>query len=227
MNEDILSEFGLDADNSRLEFNKETGEFTLRGKAEKGSRSYHMIEQAYRLQNLSDKLDNGTLEEDDIDDVLSTLKNILTGARTIPQSKTPFSIPSFLDEDERFIMEDVKTLDEHEWVRQSKEKGIKVHVYAECQNYDDFDIKKIANLFFKEDFGKTLESLSTKDKFFSYAVINRSMFHFITEPQVFQSAAEALGQEIDIYEFEDENSCASYRILLKDDTGKVSVIYFK
>lgn len=226
MNEDILSGFGLD-DDSRLEFNKETGEFTLRGKAEKGSHSYCILEQAYRMQNLSDKLDDGTLEEDDIDDVLSTLKNILTGARTIPQSKTPFSIPSFLDEDERFIMEDVKTLDEHEWVKQSKEKSIKIHVYAECQNYDDFDTKKIVNLFLKEDSGKTLESLSTKDKFFSYAVINRSMFHFMTEPQVFQSAAEALGQEIDIYEFEDENSRASYRILLKDGTGKVSVIYFK
>jgi hypothetical protein len=226
MNEDILTGFGLD-DNSRLEFNKETGEFTLRGKAEKGSYSYGILEQAYRMQNLSDKLDNGTLEEDDIDDVLSALKGILAGARAIPQNKSSFSIPSFLDEDERFIMEDVKTLDEHEWVRQSKDEGMKVHVYAECQNYNDFDTKKIVNLFLKEDSGKTLESLSTKDKFFSYAVINRNMFHFMTESQVFQSAAEALGQEIDIYEFEDEDSRASYRILLKDNTGKVSVIYFK
>ena len=77
MNENFLSSFGISAEEDRIDFNRETGEFKLYGKAEIGSQAYRMLEEVYSMQALKDKMNKGELKKEDIHEVLKLLEKIL------------------------------------------------------------------------------------------------------------------------------------------------------
>ena len=229
MNENFLSSFGISAEENRIDFNRETGEFKLYGKAEIGSQVYRMLEEVYSMQALKDKMDKGELKKKDIHEVLKLLEKILN--TDIPNVQSSIKDiedflpnPVFSDED-KFFIEDAKEIDDHPWVIESKKIRKRIHVFADFVDYDTYDKKKVLDLFLTE--GNSLEELNAKDRFMAYCIIYHSMFEDTDDIGIFNIAAKAIGHEIEISYPKNKEYC-TYRIMLKDKkTGEVSVIYFK
>lgn len=229
MNENFLSSFGISAEEDRIDFNRETGEFKLYGKAEIGSQAYRMLEEVYSMQTLKDKLDKGELKKEDIHEVLKLLEKILN--TDIPNVQSSIKDiedflpnPVFSDED-KFFIEDAKEIDDHPWVIESKKIRKRIHVFADFVDYDTYDKKKVLDLFLTE--GNSLEELNVKDRFMAYCIIYHSMFEDTDDIGIFNIAAKAIEHEIEISYPKNKEYC-TYRIMLRDKkTGEVSVIYFK
>lgn len=229
MNENFLSSFGISAEEDRIDFNRETGEFKLYGKAEIGSQAYRMLEEVYSMQALKDKMDKGELKKEDIHEVLKLLEKILN--TDIPNVQSSIKNiedflpnPVFSDED-KFFIEDAKEIDDHLWVIESKKIRKRIHVFADFVDYDTYDKKKVLDLFLTE--GNSLEELNVKDRFMAYCIIYHSMFEDTDDIGIFNIAAKAIEHEIEISYPKNKEYC-TYRIMLRDKkTGEVSVIYFK
>lgn len=229
MNENFLASFGISPESDRIDFNRETGEFKLCGKAKPGSQAYQMLNEAYSMQTFEDKLDKGEVEKEDIQEILGLLEKILNS--DIPAVKNSLHDieslfpPAFISGEEAFFAEDTKEIDDHPWIVESKKNNQKIHVFADFVDYDTYDKEKVLNLFLsKED---SLKELSVKDQFMAYYVIYRSMFEEIEETGIFSSAAKAINHEIKISLPTNSEYC-TFRIMLKNkETGEVSVIYFK
>ena len=229
MNENFLSSFGISAEEDRIDFNRETGEFKLYGKAEIGSQAYRMLEEVYSMQTLKDKMDKGELKKEDIHEVLKLLEKILN--TDIPNVQSSIKDiedflpnPVFSDED-KFFIEDAKEIDDHPWVIESKKIRKRIHVFADFVDYDTYDKKKVLDLFLTE--GNSLEELNVKDRFMAYCIIYHSMFEDTDDIGIFNIAAKAIGHKIEISYPKNKEYC-TYRIMLKDKkTREVSVIYFK
>lgn len=229
MNENFLSSFGISAEEDRIDFNRETGEFKLYGKAEIGSQAYRMLEEVYSMQALKDKMNKGELKKEDIHEVLKLLEKILN--TDIPNVQSSIKDiedflpnPVFSDED-KFFIEDAKEIDDHPWVIESKKIRKRIHVFADFVDYDTYDKKKVLDLFLTE--GNSLEELNVKDRFMAYCIIYHSMFEDTDDIGIFNIAAKAIEHKIEISYPKNKEYC-TYRIMLKDKkTGEVSVIYFK
>ena len=229
MNENFLSSFGISAEENRIDFNRETGEFKLYGKAEIGSQAYRMLEEVYSMQALKDKMDKGELKKEDIHEVLKKIKKILN--TNIPNVQSSIKDiedflpnPVFSDED-KFFIEDAKEIDDHPWVIESKKIRKRIHVFADFVDYDTYDKKKVLDLFLTE--GNSLEELNVKDHFMAYCIIYHSIFEDTDDIGIFNIAAKAIEHEIEISYPKNKEYC-TYRIMLRDKkTGEVSVIYFK
>lgn len=229
MNENFLSSFGISAEEDRIDFNRETGEFKLYGKAEIGSQAYRMLEEVYSMQALKDKMDKGELKKENIHEVLKLLEKILN--TDIPNVQSSIKDiedflpnPIFSDED-KFFIEDAKEIDDHPWVIESKKIRKRIHVFADFVDYDTYDKKKVLDLFLTE--GNSLEELNVKDRFMAYCIIYHSMFEDTDDIGIFNIAAKAIEHEIEISYPKNKEYC-TYRIMLRDKkTGEVSVIYFK
>ena len=229
MNENFLSSFGISAEENRIDFNKETGEFKLYGKAEIGSQAYRMLEEVYNMQTLKDKMGKRELKKEDIHKALELLeKNLNTDISNVQSSikniKDFLLNPVFSDEDEFFI-EDVKEINDHPWVIESKKIRKRIRVFADFVDYNTYDKKKVLDLFLTEE--NSLEELNVKDLFMAYYIIYHSMFEDIDDIRIFNIAAKAIEHEIEISYPKNKKYC-TYRIMLRDKkTGEVSVIYFK
>lgn len=229
MNENFLASFGISPESDRIEFNRETGEFKLCGKANPGSQAYQMLDEAYSMQTLEEKFDKGEVGKEDIQEVLGLLEKILNN--DIPAVKNSLHDieslfpPAYVSGEEAFFTEDTKEIDDHPWVVESKKNHQKVHVFADFVDYDTYDKKKVLDLFLTE--GNSLEELNVKDRFMAYCIIYHSMFEDIDDIGIFNTAAKAIEHEIEISYPKNKEYC-TYRIMLKDKkTGEVSVIYFK
>ena len=229
MNENFLSSFGISAEEDRIDFNRETGEFKLYGKAEIGSQAYRMLEEVYSMQALKDKMDKGELKKEDIHEVLKLLEKILNTDILNVQSSIKdiedFLPNPVLSDEDKFFIEDAKEIDDHPWVIESKKIRKRIHVFADFVDYDTYDKKKVLDLFLTE--GNSLEELNVKDRFMAYCIIYHSMFEDTDDIGIFNIAAKAIEHEIEISYPKNKKYC-TYRIILKDKkTGEVSVIYFK
>lgn len=229
MNENFLSDFGINAEDDRIDFNKETGEFKLYGKAEVGSQAYRMLEEVYSMQSLKDKMSKGEVKKEDIYEALELLEKILN--TDIPNVQNSIKdIKDFLpnsvfSDEEKFFIEDTKEIDDHPWVIESKKIHKRIHVFADFVDYDTYDKKKVLNLFLTD--GNSLEELNVKDRFMAYCIIYHNMFEDMDDTGIFKTAATAIGHEIGISYPKNKEYC-TYRIMLRDKkTGEVSVIYFK
>lgn len=229
MNENFLSSFGISAEEDRIDFNRETGEFKLYGKAEIGSQAYRMLEEVYSMQALKDKMGKGELKKEDIHEALELLEKILN--TDIPNVQSSIKdIEDFLpnpvfSDEEKFFIEDTKEIDNHPWVIESKKIRKRIHVFADFVDYDTYDKKKVLDLFLTE--GNSLEELNVKDRFMAYCIIYHSMFEDTDDIGIFNTAAKAIEHEIGISYPKNKEYC-TYRIMLRDKkTGEVSVIYFK
>lgn len=229
MNENFLASFGISPESDRIEFNRETGEFKLCGKANPGSQAYQMLDEAYSMQTFEEKFDKGEVGKEDIQEVLGLLEKILNN--DIPAVKNSLHDieslfpPAYVSGEEAFFTEDTKEIDDHPWVVESKKNHQKVHVFADFVDYDTYDKKKVLDLFLTE--GNSLEELNVKDRFMAYCIIYHSMFEDTDDIGIFNTAAKAIEHEIEISYPKNKEYC-TYRIMLKDKkTGEVSVIYFK
>lgn len=229
MNENFLSSFGISAEEDRIDFNRETGEFKLYGKAEIGSQAYRMLEEVYSMQVLKDKMDKGEFKKEDIHEVLKLLEKILN--TDIPNVQSSIKdIEDFLpnpvlSDEDKFFIEDAKEIDDHPWVIESKKIRKRIHVFADFVDYDTYDKKKVLDLFLTE--GNSLEELNVKDRFMAYCIIYHSMFEDTDDIGIFNIAAKAIEHEIEISYPKNKEYC-TYRIMLRDKkTGEVLVIYFK
>lgn len=229
MNENFLASFGISPESDRIEFNRETGEFKLCGKANPGSQAYQMLDEAYSMQTLEEKFDKGEVGKEDIQEVLGLLEKILNN--DIPAVKNSLHDieslfpPAYVSGEEAFFTEDTKEIDDHPWVVESKKNHQKVHVFADFVDYDTYDKKKVLDLFLTE--GNSLEELNVKDRFMAYCIIYHSMFEDTDDIGIFNTAAKAIEHEIGISYPKNKEYC-TYRIMLRDKkTGEVSVIYFK
>lgn len=229
MNENFLSSFGISAEEDRIDFNRETGEFKLYGKAEIGSQAYRMLEEVYSMQALKDKMGKGELKKENIHEALELLEKILN--TDIPNVQSSIKDiedflpnPGFSDE-EKFFIEDTKEIDGHPCAIESKKIRKRIHVFADFVDYDTYDKKKVLDLFLTE--GNSLEELNVKDRFMAYCIIYHSMFEDTDDIGIFNTAAKAIEHEIGISYPKNKEYC-TYRIMLRDKkTGEVSVIYFK
>lgn len=229
MNENFLASFGISLESDRIEFNRETGEFKLCGKANPGSQAYQMLDEAYSMQTLKEKFDKGEVGKEDIQEVLGLLEKILNNdipaVRNSLHDIESLFPPAYVSGEEAFFTEDTKEIDDHSWVVESKKNHQKVHVFADFVDYDTYDKEKVLNLFLSN--GNSLEELSVKDQFMAYCVIYHSMFEEMEDTGIFSSAARAINHEIKISLPTNREYC-TFRIMLKNkETGEVSVIYFK
>lgn len=229
MNENFLSSFGISAEEDRIDFNRETGEFKLYGKAEIGSQAYRMLEEVYSMQVLKDKISKEEFKKEDIHEALELLEKILN--TDIPNVQSSIKdIEDFLpnpvfSDEEKFFMEDTKEIDDYPWVIESKKNRKRIHVFADCVNYNTYDKKKVLDLFLTA--GNSLEEFNVKDRFMAYCIIYHSMFEDIDDIRIFNTSAEAIEHEIVISYPKNKEYC-TYRIMLRDKkTGEVSIIYFK
>lgn len=233
MNENFLSNLGINHENERIEFNKDTGEYKLCGKAEVGSLLYDLLAEAYKMQCLEDKMGKEELTEEDISDALKTLEKIL--GSDIPNVRgaikgvenslsKSFSLPA-LSEEEEFFINDTKEIDNHPWVIESKKSRKKIHVFADFIDYNTYDKKKVLDFFMSE--GNSVEELNLRDRFMAYCVVYFNMFEDFDNTGIFKAAAKAIDHEIEISYPKNKEYC-TYRIMLKDrKTEEVSIIYFK
>lgn len=232
MNENFLSDFGINHENERVEFNKDTGEYKLCGKAEVGSFAYNLLAEAYQMQCLEDKAVKGDLTEEDTAEVLKILEKILgsdipkvRGAIRDVENSIPKSFLPILSEEEEFFMNDTKEIDNHPWVVESKKDRKKIHVFADFIDYNTYDKKKVLDFFISE--GNSAEELNLRDRFMAYCVLYFNMFEDFDNAAIFKAAAKAIDHEIEISYPKNREYC-TYRIMLKDrKTGEVSIIYFK
>ena len=150
MNENFLASFGISPESDRIEFNRETGEFKLCGKANPGSQAYQMLDEAYSMQTLEEKFDKGEVGKEDIQEVLGLLEKILNN--DIPAVKNSLHDieslfpPAYVSGEEAFFTEDTKEIDDHPWIVESKKNHQKVHVFADFVDYDTYDKEKVLNL---------------------------------------------------------------------------------
>lgn len=232
MNENFLSSFGISAEEDRIDFNRETGEFKLYGKAEIGSQAYRMLEEVYSMQILKDKIDKmdgGELKEEDIDEVLEFFRKVLN--TDIPNIQNSIKgigdfLPNPVFSDGRnFFTEDTKEIDDHPWIVESKKNHKRVRVFTDFIDYDTYDKKKVIDLFMTK--GNSLEALNVGDRFMAYCIIYYNIYEDMNNTEIFSAAAKAIDNEIVISYPKNKKYC-TYRIMLKDKkTGEVSVIYFK
>lgn len=221
MNEDFINFFGISDEDMRVSFNEKTGEFTISGKAEIGSHSYKVLREIYRLQTLDDKLNSGEINEDDIDYLLNTLKNLLP---IINEKISALNGQNELTPEEDFLQRDMDAMRSLPFVKEAHSNGRRVHVYQDPCSLKDLSSKKIVSLFMKD--AESFDKMDVSNKFLSYVVIYQSMFKEIDLTNIFEVAAQAIECEIHIAEY---HNCpfAEYRVILKDKDNKVYAIYIK
>lgn len=216
MLQDFLSEF-----ESRIEFNKETGDFIIKGKAIPKSPLYQLIRRAYEVQDLTDKtsllnekIENGEeITVEDATDLFNLYEKVMNNYK------------SSIANEESFIKADLENFmkSDHKWIVQSPTKKILLKSYSNVDGYSNYEEKKAFSLLSKSK--KYLEEYVPKNElFFSLCSFYKALNSYKKDTEIFREAAAAMDCDIDIYEFPDK-TFASYRILLKSPDNCIYILY--
>ena len=223
MNENFMPFLEEDDGNIYIDFNANTGDFTISGKTEINSRLYNMIKSSYQLQLLNSKFENGDWKFEDTNNFLSLLSNLYSDLQEVVPLNTNSRSEKTLNRN--FWNKEYEFLKNHAWINSLKNRDSMFYIFKNVESLENYDKEAVVEMFLREDRGESFNNLHIKDKFCSYLIVYSSMFTEVSLEQLFVSTANFMKRDIDLYKI--DNSLITYRIMLRSPERDVYVFYYK
>lgn len=212
---DMMFDFYSDLGDISIDFDEDTGSFSLCGIAKPNTSFYNLLKFADSINN---KINEAiSLNSDSLNNLENTIQNfdILNKLKNNKFNRTTVS------EKDKFFENDMRLIEDLPWLKENHELNKKVIIYKNPIDYRHYFNESELSLFTKE------KIVDIRDNFLYHSAIHRNLFDWITDSNIFKMSARIMGFDISIFEFNEERKFASYRIILRSPDKDIYVFYIK